>query len=415
MTGGSSRLRIVVLGYLVRGPLGGIAWHHLQYVAGLAQLGHDVYFIEDSDDYPSCYDPIRNVMDTDPAYGLSFAADAFQRLGLPDRWAYYDGHRGQWSGPATRVAVDVCRTADVVLNLSCVNPLRSWLERVPVRVLVDTDPAFTQVRHLTDAAAHARAAAHNVFFTFGENIGQRGCTMPLDGFPWLPTRQPVVLQAWHSTAGCPDGPLSTVMLWDSYKSAEPAGVRYGMKSDSFGPYEDLPGRCGERFELALGSTGGPRDRLRGKGWTVIDPREPTRDPWTYQQFIQRSKAEFSIAKHGYVASASGWFSERSAAYLASGRPVVVQDTGFSRWLQPPGGVLPFATPGEALAQIETLNESYAQQCQLARAVAEEYFESSVVLGALLDRAFAHYVPSPITEESPNAELAAHGRVLPGVH
>jgi hypothetical protein len=384
MTIASSPRRIVVLGYIVRGPLGGLAWHHLQYVAGLAQLGHDVFFLEDSDDYPSCYDPVRNVTDTNPAYGLAFAADAFERLALGTRWAYYDAHRNHWSGPAAGKALDVCATADVVLNVSAVNPLRAWMEHVPVRVLVDTDPVFTQLTHLTDPKACARAADHTAFFSFGENIGQAGCTIPSDGFRWRPTRQPIVLDAWRATRGPGGGPLSTVMVWDSYPSAEHNGTRYGMKAESFGPYIDLPSRCHEVFELALGSRNEPRERLIRHGWRVLDSREPTRDLSSYQDFIRRSKAEFSVAKHGYVVSHSGWFSERSAAYLASGRPVVVQDTGFSRWLRCEGGVLPFGSADEARRQLEILSGSYDHQCQQARLVAEEYFESGGVLTRLLD-------------------------------
>lgn len=388
MIAASSRLRVVVLGYLVRGPLGGIAWHYLQYVAGLARLGHDVYFVEDSDDYPSCYDPVRNVTDMNPRYGLAFAADAFDRLGLGERWAYYDAHRNCWFGPAADLGAALCRTADVLLNVSGVNPVRSWMEHIPVRVLIDTDPVFTQIRHLTDPAARERAAAHSAFFSFGENIGQPGCAVPADGFPWQPTRQPMVMDAWAPSDGPASGNLSTVMLWDSYPSAEHDGRRFGMKAESFGPYLQLPSRCSDRFELAVGIATGPRDHLTRHGWTVTDPRAPTRDPWTYQDYIRQSKAEFSVAKHGYVVSDSGWFSERSAAYLASGRPVVVQDTGFSRWLRPDGGVLPFRNEAEALAQIEALNAAYGHHCRAAREVAREYFDSANVLAELLDQAMA---------------------------
>src|SRR5712691_4861573 len=132
-----NRLRIIILGYIVRGPLGGLAWHHLQYVLGLAALGHDVWFIEDSDDYPSCYDPARNVTDTHPSYGLRFASRAFERLGLGERWAFYDAHSLSWHGPCAKRAPTLCATADLLLNLSGVNPLRSWFCEIPARALVD--------------------------------------------------------------------------------------------------------------------------------------------------------------------------------------------------------------------------------------------------------------------------------------
>jgi hypothetical protein len=202
----ATRLRIVVLGYIVRGPIGGMAWHHLQYVLGLARLGHDVYFFEDSDDYPSCYDPTTNSMQIDPSYGLAFASDAFNAVGLSAHWAYHDAHVGQWLGPAADRAIEICASADLLLNISGVNPLRSWFDRVPVRVLIDTDPVFLQIRHIQNEQAHRNAARHTAFLSFGENIGGIA-KIPDDGFPWGATRQPIVLECWPVTAGAPEGKL----------------------------------------------------------------------------------------------------------------------------------------------------------------------------------------------------------------
>lgn len=384
----NSRLRIIILGYIVRGPLGGLAWHHLQYVMGLAALGHEVYFVEDSDNYPSCFDPERGVLDTDPQYGLRFAARTFDRVGLGDRWAYYDGHTARWLGPCADRILDRCATAELLLNLSGVNPLRPWLAEIPKRVLVDTDPAFTQIHHLTDTARRDLAERHTDFFSFGENIAHQQSAVPADGFCWQDTRQPIVMSAWPVLPGPASGKFTTVMQWDSYRAREYGGVRYGMKSESFGPYLDLPARAGSIFELALGSDSAPRSMLRSKGWDVRDPREPTRDPWTYQRYIQRSRAEFTVAKHGYVVSHSGWFSERSAAYLASGRPVVTQETGFSEWLPSGMGVLSFSTPQEALGAVEEVNRRYKFHCRAARAIAEEYFDARKVLTYLVERAMS---------------------------
>jgi len=357
-------------------------------VLGLARLGHDVYFVEDSDDYPACYDPERDITDTDPTYGLKFAANAFEKLGLGERWAYHDAHTKRWRGPSAGHILDVCASADLLLNLSGVNPLRPWMQKIPARAFVDTDPAFTQIRHLTDATARALASQHTAFFTFAENIRQPVCTVPDDRFVWTPTRQPVVLDVWPVTPADPSAKWTTVMQWDSYPAREYAGRRYGMKSESFGDYMDLPESAGRIFELAVGSSSAPRALLESKNWTVRDPRDVTRDPWTYQRYIQESKAEFSVAKHGYVVSRSGWFSERSAAYLASGRPVVTQETGFSTWLPSGEGVLAFSTRAEALAAIEEVNERYDFHCRAARAVAEEFFDARKVLPELIERACA---------------------------
>lgn len=381
-----------MLGYVIRGPLGGLAWHHLQYVLGLRRLGHDVLFLEDSDDYPGCYDPSRDAVDADPTYGLAFAAHAFERLGLGEAWAYHDAHtvaRAQrWRGPAAGRAESFCSTADLLLDLSGVNPLREWALAVPARALVDTDPAFTQVRHLTDPAARERAALHTSFFTFGENVGQPGCTIPDDGFHWEPTRQPIVLEAWTEIPPAPAAPFTTVMQWDSYRAVSFGGRSFGMKSASFEPYLDLPSRTSERLELAVGSASAPRALLERHGWAVRDPLPPTRDPWTYQRYLAASKGEFGVAKEGYVSSGSGWFSERTAGYLASGRPAVVQDTGFTRWLGAERGVLPFASPEQALDALARVSRDYALHCAAARALAAEFFDARVVLPALVERALA---------------------------
>ncbi len=376
-------MRIAVLGYIVRGPLGGLAWHHLQYVMGLARLGHEVCFFEDSDEYESCFDPAQGIMTTDPSFGLAFTRDLFAMAGLPDAWAYFDAHRNAWLGPARDNACDFFRSADLVLNLSGVNPVREWTLHAPHRALIDTDPAFTQIRHLTDEAAMRTARAHTAFFTFGENFGKPGSSIPDDGLPWQPTRQPIVLDAWPVTEGNPQANFSTVMQWDSYRVREHDGRQFGMKSASFESYMDLPKRTDERLELALGSASAPRERLHQDSWIVSDPLAITRTALSYQRFIRDSKAEFSIAKHGYWSCRSGWFSERSAAYLASGRPVVTQETGFSDWLRSDGGVLAFDSPETAVEAIESVARDYARHCRLARQIAEEYFASKMVLAKLL--------------------------------
>lgn len=378
------RLRVVVLGYLVRGPLGGRAWHVLQYVLGLHKMGHEVYFLEDSDDQPwACYDPARNVTDGDPSYGLGFVSRAFADLGLGERWAYHDALTGRWHGLAEDRVREICRTADLLINVGGATPLRPWSREVEVRAYVDTDPVFTQVANLTDEARRARVAGHTVFFTYGRNIGRPDCTIPDDGFPWRPTVPPVVLEAWPVTPGPVGGSFTSVLKWERGETPEWEGRKYGVKSASFGPFMDLPTRTEAVLELAVGTPYTPRDELIRRGWRLRDPLRVTADLWSYQRFIRESKAEFAVAKHGYVSSRGGWFSERSANYLASGRPVIAQETGFSDWLPAEGGVIAFATPDEALRAIQDVTESYDSHCRLARSLAEAHFESGLVLGRLL--------------------------------
>jgi hypothetical protein len=387
----SSRLRIIVLGFLIREPTGGQAWHYLNYVQGLAELGHDVYYIEDSDDTAMCFSPTLGGPTNDPTAGLQFASEAFSRLGLGDRWAYYDAHTDEWKGPRAYDARTLCESADLVLNVSGVNPLRSWLETIPVRAMIDTDPGFTQVRNLTDPVFRRRSEIHTAFFSFGENVGMPCCRVPDDGFPWQSTRQPVALTAWPYTQGPRGGQYSTVMQWESFRApCVYAGLRLAMKSESFQRFIELPKQLGRIFDLAIRSAEGssPNSLLSEKGWGIADIEAVSRDPWTYQSYIRTSRAEFGVAKAGYAVTDCGWFSERSAVYLASGRPVLHQDTGFPAWLPCGEGVFPFSWPEDVADAVARIESNYERHCYAARDLAMEYFSAPRVLPSLIEAAMA---------------------------
>ena len=210
--------------------------------------------------------------------------------------------------------------------------------------------------------------------------------IPDDGFEWLPTRQPVVLNLWqHNTMVNGTAKWTTVMQWDSYKVREFEGRKFGMKSFSFDTYVHLPKRINEKIELALGSTTAPREKLMAEGWQITDPLPVSLTPQTYQAYILQSKGEWSVAKHGYVYSNSGWFSERSCAYLASGKPVIIQETGFSKFLPTGNGLFSFTTVEEAIDALQMVNKNYKQHCKEARNMAEEYFDSKKVLSSLMER------------------------------
>jgi hypothetical protein len=377
-------LRIIVLGYVVRYPLGGMVWSNLHYLMGLLRLGHDVWYVEDSGDYPSCYDPSRFLTDANPGYGLDFAKKVFDKIGLGGRWAFHDSHTSRWLGESADKMLEICSDADVVLNLACSNPLRPWLQQIPVRAYVDEDPAFTQIRRLIDPAKRKIADQHNVFFSFGENIERASAKLPFDGIHWRATRQPIVTELFPSSSAGLDAKLTTVMQWRSYPPVEYDGIKYGVKAEAFEPFMDLPQQVGPIFELAIGSSDAPRTELREKGWALRDPMVTTKDPWTYEDFIRGSRAEFGIAKHGYIISNSGWFSERSCCYLAFGRPVLAQESGFSEWMNTGEGVLPFSSPDEAVAAIDALNSRYEVHCRVAREIAREYFDYRQVLPRFLD-------------------------------
>jgi hypothetical protein len=385
-----NRLRIIVLGSLIRLPMGGLSWHYLNYVHGLAEMGHDVYYIEDSYDRAACFGPDSSGPTTNPDYGLRFATQAFSRLGLGDRWAYYDAHTNEWKGPRAHDAVTLCKTADFVLHISGLNPLRDWLSAVPVRVLIDTDPGFTQIRNLTNPNYRKRCEEHTVFFSFGANIGKPGCSIPGDGFQWQPTRQPLSLAAWPQLPAQRSGPYTTVMSWESFDIPFEFGdLRLGMKSESFNKLIELPSRVGRIFDIAVRTNSATSiTALQRAGWGIADIDSVSCDPWRYQAFIQNSRAEFGVAKAGYAATRCGWFSERSVAYLASGRPVLHQDTGFSQWLPTNEGVLSFHTLNDAVDGVRSIEADYEFHCRRARELAIEYFAAPRVLEPLIEIAIS---------------------------
>jgi hypothetical protein len=377
-------MKIVVLGYIVRAPLGGLAWHHFQYFLGLNALGHDVLFVEDSDDFPGCYNPSTYTTTTDPTYGIEFIENLFRRYDVQQHWSYNDVHAKRWYGQQEAVVKQFCSHADIVLNLSAVNPLREWWHKVPVRVYVDTDPGFTQIRHLQEHDSMVQALEHTHHFTFGENFGKAGCTIPDDGLKWRPTRQPIYLPAWKVQVAPNYSRWTTVMQWDSYKVREYNGEAYGMKSTSFKEFMNLPLLVPtETLELAIGGANSPLDEMNTNGWKTISSLIPTHTPSSYQQYIAESKGEWTIAKSGYVMSRSGWFSERSACYLATGKPVITQDTGFTDFISGNEGLLAFSSAEEAAEQLRHVSADYKHHCLQARSIVEAEFESGTVLEKLL--------------------------------
>lgn len=390
MTGGSQP-RVVVLGYIVRGPLGGLSWHHLQYLLGFQAIGCDVTFFEDSDDYPACYTPSPPHMSTDPTYGLGFLKRALDRLGLRDRYAYYDAHTDTWFGRSREDALATLASADVLIDVSGVNRWRPWLAHVPMRVLIDTDPAFTQIKHLRNPDRGSLRDRYQAFLTFGESIEPGFSTVPDDGLPWRSTRQPVHLPSWTDAPTSPSRSYTTVMQWESYPAVEYQGRRFGSKREGFDEFVGLPGRVPVRLQLALGGVGtgaDPRVELRSRGWSIVDPLRVARTPWSFQRYLRLSRGEWTVAKQAYVQTNSGWFSERSANYLASGRPVVTQETGFSRFIPTGEGLFAFSSIDEAAAAIEAIESDYERNRKAAREIAGEYFDARTVLARLIDDVFS---------------------------
>jgi hypothetical protein len=384
-------LKILCSGHLVRYPLGGHSWHHLQYLIGFQRLGHEVTFFEDYGWPNSCFDPARNVMSADPGYGINYMMRLFERYGLQNRWCYL-AEDGTAHGLTRKRLAQACREADIYFNLSNINWIPE-LQECRRRALIDTDPVFTQI------GAHGMGgpfSRYDALFTYGENVHQAGCEMPTAGAQWIATRQPIVLDLWPVRKGSPAAPFTTVMNWSPFGDRLDHNQPYGQKEREFEPYFTLPRRTGESMKIAARLPPDVHRRVLEGGWHLVDPLEVTRDPWVYQNYLGNSRAEFSVAKHGYVSTRCGWFSDRSAGYLASARPALIQETGFSHWLPTGAGVIPFNTWEEALAGVEEINRHYPFHCRAARDLAEAYFDAGEVLSDLLERSFKDSSPADVS-------------------
>jgi hypothetical protein len=393
------RLRIVVTGLAATYPFGGVFWDYLQYALGFLRLGHEVLYLEDTGRW--CYDPVVATFVESGRRNAAALAEALKACdpALAERWFYRDGG-GRTYGRAWADVVDFCRTADLFVHVSASCWMREEYFAARRVVFIDSDPLYTQeaipayVAGTADDRARERVEAlrrHHAFFTFAENIGAPDCRIPTALFRWRPTRQPVVLDQFEAASlavGDRRRVLTTVASWEPTEAGPVVdGVRYGAKSLEFERFMTLPARSPVPLELAL-SGRPPRDRLRAHGWRVIDAWTVSHDPWAYRCYLAGSLGEWSVAKHAYVASHSGWFSGRSACYLALGVPVVVQDTAFTAAIPTGRGVLAFRTLDEAAAAIEALLADPAGHARAARDIAREYFDAERVLGRLVEDAFA---------------------------
>lgn len=379
----SPRLRIVVSGMMAGVPYhGGATWAVLQYVLGFRALGHDVLFIEPIDD--------DTIVPGGSAFAHSanaaFFADVVREFGLEGDAALVRTGSHETIGPDYTALAARCRQADVHINISGMLADPYLAGGIPIRVYLDLDPAFNQLWSVSGEDMHFDRHTH--FATIGLSIGAPECGVPTCGLTWIPTPQPIVLALWPFATQTPCEPLTTVGNWRSYGSITHDGVFYGQKAHTLRQYVTLPRRTSERVAIAMAIDAGETKDLAllaDYGWQLLDPRRVAGDPSSYQRFIQRSKAELGFAKSGYIVSQCGWFSDRSLCYLASGRPVIATDTGFSRFLPTGEGLLPFSTEDELLSRIDRLNADYPRHSRAARRIAEEHFDSQKVLGRLLER------------------------------
>lgn len=383
----AGKLRLVVLGMMGRCPFGGQTWLYLNWLSGLAKLGHEVWYVEDDTVWP--YDPERQTVTDDCTYAVRHIAKCLQHIGLEGRWAYrLAGPRGTCVGLSDGRLNELYRSCDALLNIVGATDLRELHLAAPLRVYVETDPVTAELR-LANGDKHTREAFanHHFIVTYGENYGGADCGVPLNGIKYQRTRQPVDLDLWPFSYD-PSTPFFTTIgnYRQNGSDVEYNGQLYRWsKHHEFEKFVDIPRQTSANFELAL-NVDLPQDRslLESHGWRIVRPLEMSLDVLgAYPEYFRKSRAEFTVAKDQNVRLRSGWFSERDACYLASGKPVVAQDTGFTNILPTGEGLFAFETPDQAVAAIEAINADYARHCRAARAVAEEYFRAQRVAAKLL--------------------------------
>jgi hypothetical protein len=379
---------VLVAGALANKPFqGGEAWVRLSWALGLRRLGFDVVFVEQIDP-DACVDGAGRRTTFEESVNLEFFKAVTAAFGLDRRAALVHGAGDRVHGMSLEDVEAAATEAEALVNISGHLTLPSLFPRLRTRVYVDLDPGFTQFWH-AQGNPGARLEGHRHFFTVGTNIGSPDCHVPTGGIPWRPIAPPVILDQWGFGPADDPGRFTTIASWRGpYGPIEHGGRTYGLKVHEFRKLATLPSRVDTTFELALEiDPSEERDlaMLREEGWRLVDPGAVASTPEAFRRYVRSSGAEFSVAKGVYVDTGNGWFSDRTANYLASGRPAVVQDTGFGRTYPTGEGVLTFRTLDEAVTAVESVLHDHQAHGKAARALAEEHFDSDRVLAGFVEQ------------------------------
>jgi hypothetical protein len=378
-------MRIIVCGIMGGAPFAGVAWQVLHYIEGFQRLGHEVFYVEDTGSWP--FDPDQNRVTGDSGYAVRFIERMLKWCSPPHHWAYKSASdNGRVFGLTDRELADLYGQADILLNLTGSCHLRDRQLNVPVRVYLETDPVLPQIEM---AQGNDRTVeflqAHTHHFTYGENIGSLACGIPTGPFRYQPTRQPVILD-WWETHQKPGKFFTTVANWrQTGKDVEWNGTTYTWsKHHEFLKFLEVPACTGLCIELALSSVDADATNLlTSRGWRVADAITLSKDIFPYRDYLRSSRGEFTVAKDQNVRLKSGWFSDRGACYLAAGRPVITQDTGFGTVLPTGEGLFAFNSMDEIIAAFEAIRSDYEKHNRAARAIAHDYFGAETVLAKVL--------------------------------
>ncbi len=380
------------MGFMGSCPIAGVIWQHLHYIVGLQRLGHEVYYIEDSARIP--YNAETFDTNNDYTYATKLLARLADEFDFTNRWAFCARYLPELPavGLTLKKIRQLYKSADAIFNVCGTQEFNDDLLASDRILYVESDPCVEQIKVDQNVESTINyLGRHHALFTFGENVGTKWFPVPTHGLKWLPTRQPIVTDLWKTQRSPRSAAVFTsIANWSTsgLKDITWRGEKYlWSKSREFIRFLNAPKLAGETFELA---TDIKDDKTRMKfckaGWQFRSPHELSVKYWDYRDYIQRSKGEFTVAKDQYVRLNSGWFSDRSACYLAAGRPVITQETGFSEIYGNRGGLFGFEKLSEIPEAVREINGNYSHHSRRARVIAREIFEAEKVLSSLLDRA-----------------------------
>lgn len=381
--------KIIVFGILFWYPLAGVTFQFLHYLIALRRLGYDAYYVEDSGRW--IYDPRINDLSPDASGNIAAIVPTLEAHGFAGKWAFRGKYPdGKCYGMTEQQLETLYREADGFLNVTGAQEIREEHLQVKRRIYVESDPFASQVKVAKGDAGMVRTLeAHDTLFTFGENIGAPDCAIPGSHLKWYPTRQPVLLDLWPVAEPRPSAPFNTITTWSNKgKNIEWQGdTWYWTKDREFEKFIDLPKRRPQvSFELAAGVSPEVRELLTSQRWRLADSISVSTNADSYRDYIRHSRGEFTVARDQYVRPKTGWFSDRTACYLAAGRPVITQETGFSKMLRNGKGLYGFTTMDDILAAVDAIESDYAGNVAAAREIADEFFGAEKVVAHMMTRA-----------------------------
>jgi len=380
------------MGFMGSMPIAGVIWQCIHYIVGLQRLGHDVYFIEDSARLP--YNPETFEVTEEFGYASNILARMAKDFGFENKWGYCARYlpENPTAGLPLKKIQQLYRDADAILNVCGTQEFNDDLLASERILYIESDPGVEQIKiDKRERSTIDYLRRHHALFTFGENVGTKDFPVPTHGFKWLPTRQPIVTDLWKTNRSPPRAAVFTsVANWSTsgLKDITWRGEKYlWSKSREFLRFVAAPKKAGETFELATNIKDRPtREKFERNGWRFTSPLQLSVDYWLYRDYIRRSKGEFTVAKDQYVRLNTGWFSDRSGCYLAAGRPVIIQETGFTKHYGNNGGLFAFSSLDEIVDAVKMINADYAKHSRAARDLARDVFEAEKVVGSLLERA-----------------------------